>query len=129
MSVPTAPTSQTTIAGAVPAPRSEADLSAIRPFTVHVPDEQLADLRRRLAATRFPTRELVPDREQGVQLATMQELARYWATDYDSARDVNLVIAPPDGGPPVRFDVRLDGRPPGADAGDDVDDDGSGTVV
>ncbi len=55
----------------------------IRPFRVDVPDEQIDDLRRRIAATRWPTEELVPDRSQGVQLATMQALARYWATDYD----------------------------------------------
>src|SRR3954452_11907986 len=57
--------------------------SAIRPFHVDVPEEALTDLRRRLAATRWPSRELVTDRSQGVQLATMQELTRYWATDYD----------------------------------------------
>jgi pimeloyl-ACP methyl ester carboxylesterase len=56
---------------------------AIRPFEVHVPDEDLADLRRRIAATRWPTRELVADREQGVQLATLQALTRYWTTEYD----------------------------------------------
>ena len=52
----------------------------IRPFRVDMPDEAIADLRRRIAATRWPTRELVADRSQGVQLATIQELARYWAT-------------------------------------------------
>ena len=55
----------------------------IRPFEVHVPDEDLADLRRRIAATRWPPEELVADRSQGVQLATIEELARYWTTDYD----------------------------------------------
>jgi len=55
----------------------------IRPFRVNVPDEAIADLRRRIAATRWPTRELVADRSQGVQLATIQELTRYWAADYD----------------------------------------------
>lgn len=60
--------------------------AAIRPFQVHVQPEQLDDLRRRLAATRFPSRELVGDRSQGVQLATMQALARYWANDYDLGR-------------------------------------------
>jgi pimeloyl-ACP methyl ester carboxylesterase len=83
MSVPTDHTSQTSVAGAVPPPRTEAELTAVRPFEVHVPDERLADLRRRLAATRWPTRELVQDREQGVQLATMQELVRYWSADHD----------------------------------------------
>jgi pimeloyl-ACP methyl ester carboxylesterase len=86
MSLPTDPTSRTTIAGSVPAPRTEADLTAVRPFEVHVPEEQLADLRRRLAATRWPSTELVTDRSQGVQSATMHELARYWATDYDWRR-------------------------------------------
>src|SRR5215203_5896531 len=55
----------------------------VRPFRVDIPEEDLADLRRRIAATRWPSKELVEDRSQGVQLATMQELARYWATDYD----------------------------------------------
>ena len=55
----------------------------IRPFRVDTPDEAIADLRRRIAATRWPPRELVADRSQGVQLATIQELARYWTTDYD----------------------------------------------
>ena len=55
----------------------------IRPFRVDMPDEAIADLRRRIAANRWPSRELVDDRSQGVQLATIQELARYWATDYD----------------------------------------------
>ena len=60
--------------------------STIRPFRVQVPDEELADLRRRIAATRWPSRELVADRSQGVQLATMQELARYWTSGYDWRR-------------------------------------------
>jgi pimeloyl-ACP methyl ester carboxylesterase len=55
----------------------------IRSFSVDVPQEQLDDLRRRIEATRLPTKELVADRSQGVQLATIQELASYWATDYD----------------------------------------------
>jgi pimeloyl-ACP methyl ester carboxylesterase len=55
----------------------------VRPFRVDMPDEAIADLRRRIAATRWPTKELVADRSQGVQLATIQELARYWAADYD----------------------------------------------
>src|SRR5437868_2381209 len=61
-------------------------LAGIRPFHVEVPEKSLADLRGRLAATRWPSRELVEDRSQGVQLATMQALARYWATDYDLGR-------------------------------------------
>src|SRR4029079_14483314 len=56
---------------------------AILPFRVNVRGEDLADLRRRLAATRWPTRELVEDRSQGVQLATLTALARYWSTEYD----------------------------------------------
>ena len=55
----------------------------IRPFEVHMPEEDLADLRRRVAAVRLPSKELVNDRSQGVQLATIQELARYWTTGYD----------------------------------------------
>jgi pimeloyl-ACP methyl ester carboxylesterase len=55
----------------------------IRPFRVDMPDEAMADLRRRVAATRWPSKELVADRSQGVQLATSRELARYWTTDYD----------------------------------------------
>ncbi|RWD29854.1 MAG: epoxide hydrolase [Mesorhizobium sp.] len=59
---------------------------SIRPFTVKVPQAVVDDLRRRIAATRWPTKELVGDRSQGIQLATIQELARYWATDYDFGR-------------------------------------------
>jgi pimeloyl-ACP methyl ester carboxylesterase len=55
----------------------------IRSFHVDIPEEQIDNLRRRIAATRWPSKELVPDRSQGVQLATLQELARYWTTDYD----------------------------------------------
>jgi pimeloyl-ACP methyl ester carboxylesterase len=58
----------------------------IRPFRVSISDDQLSDLRRRVAATRWPHQELVPDRSQGVQLATIKELARYWTTDYDLRR-------------------------------------------
>jgi pimeloyl-ACP methyl ester carboxylesterase len=55
----------------------------IRPFHFEIPEEQIDDLRRRIAATRWPSKELVTDRSQGVQLGPLQELARYWATDYD----------------------------------------------
>jgi pimeloyl-ACP methyl ester carboxylesterase len=58
----------------------------IRPFHVEVPEEDLADLRGRIAATRWPERETVADESQGVQLATMQELVRYWGTEYDFRR-------------------------------------------
>jgi pimeloyl-ACP methyl ester carboxylesterase len=60
-----------------------AEDTAIRPFRINVPKETLVDLRRRVAATRWPDRETVADDSQGVPLATMQELARHWATDYD----------------------------------------------
>ena len=59
------------------------DKAAIRPFRVNVPGAALADLRRRINATKWPERETVPDASQGVQLAVIQALARYWATDYD----------------------------------------------
>src|ERR671927_1045548 len=56
----------------------------VRPFpTINVPEEELADLRRRIAAAQWPEKETVADESQGVQLATIQELARYWTTDYD----------------------------------------------
>ena len=58
----------------------------IRPFHVEIPQEQIDDLRWRIEATRWPSKELVEDRSQGVQLATLQELARYWTTDYDFGR-------------------------------------------
>ena len=64
----------------------ESGASGVRPFRVEVPDEALEDLRRRIAAVRLPSKELVTDRSQGVQLATIRELARYWATDYDWRR-------------------------------------------
>jgi pimeloyl-ACP methyl ester carboxylesterase len=59
------------------------DEAAIRPFHVKVPETELAELRRRINATKWPERETVTDMSQGVPLATMQKLARYWATDYD----------------------------------------------
>ena len=65
-----------------PAPRVTADAS-IRPFRVRVSDAELADLRRRIKATRWPEKETVADLSQGVPLATMQKLARYWTTEYD----------------------------------------------
>ena len=55
----------------------------MRPFRVSIPEEALVDLRRRIAATQWPDKETVADHSQGVPLATMQELARYWATEYD----------------------------------------------
>ena len=64
-------------------PQTTVDRDAIRPFHINVPDEALADLRRRVAATKWPERELVGDATQGVQLATTQALALYWASEYD----------------------------------------------
>jgi pimeloyl-ACP methyl ester carboxylesterase len=64
-------------------PAGAADDNAIRPFRINVPEAKLVDLRRRIAATQWPETETVADQSQGVQLATIQELARYWATDYD----------------------------------------------
>ena len=57
--------------------------TAIRPFRIDIPEEELTDLRRRIQDTRWPERETVPDQTQGVQLVTMQALARYWVTEYD----------------------------------------------
>jgi pimeloyl-ACP methyl ester carboxylesterase len=77
--------------------------TAIRPFHVDIPDEALDDLRRRIAATRWPSKELVTDRSQGVQLATIQELARYWASGYDwRACEVRLNAFP-------QFTTEIDG--------------------
>jgi len=60
-----------------------ADKDAIRPFRAHISDADVADMKRRLAATRWPDKEPVADASQGAQLANLQELVRYWATDYD----------------------------------------------
>jgi pimeloyl-ACP methyl ester carboxylesterase len=63
-----------------------ADATAIRPFHVDIPEAEIEDLRARIAATRFPEKETVADATQGVQLATMEALVRYWGTDYDFGR-------------------------------------------
>ena len=63
-----------------------ATTTEIRPFQVDISDDAVADLRRRIAATRWPTKELVGDRSQGVQLATVRVLADYWANEYDFGR-------------------------------------------
>ncbi|HEV3282920.1 MAG TPA: epoxide hydrolase [Solirubrobacteraceae bacterium] len=68
---------------AAAAEQAKSENGAIRAFDVDIPDEDLDDLRRRIAATRWPEQETVTDDSQGVPLATMQELARYWSTDYD----------------------------------------------
>jgi pimeloyl-ACP methyl ester carboxylesterase len=65
------------------ADQAKAENGAIRPYDLDIPQEDLDDLRRRIAATRWPSKELVADRSQGVQLATLQALARYWTSDYD----------------------------------------------
>ena len=67
--------------GQTETPRHGSD--AIQPFHIAVPEESINDLRRRIAATRWPTKELVEDRSQGVQMSTLQELARYWQAEYD----------------------------------------------
>src|SRR6266852_6386386 len=61
----------------------EEDPDAIRPFHVKVPEAELTELRRRIKATKWPERETVGDESQGVQLETIQKLARYWAAEYD----------------------------------------------
>ena len=61
-------------------------VTAIRPFHIEIADDDLTDLRRRIAATRWPERETVADQSQGVQLATMQALVRYWGAEYDLRR-------------------------------------------
>src|SRR5277367_6283982 len=63
--------------------QTSSDPTAIRPFQVSFPEADLAELRRRIMATRWPERETVKDDSQGVPLATIQELARSWGTDYD----------------------------------------------
>ncbi|UXN59863.1 epoxide hydrolase family protein [Phyllobacterium zundukense] len=74
----------TGVAGLISAsPARAAATEEIRPFSAHFSDEQITDLRRRVAATKWPKKETVADTSQGVQLATIQKLAQYWATDYD----------------------------------------------
>jgi hypothetical protein len=75
----------------------------IRPFHVDIPDEALDDLRRRIAATQWPEKETVADESQGVPLAMIQKLARYWATDYDWRRCEAKLNARP------QFMTELDG--------------------
>ena len=76
------------VVGGKPAAQVKTDDGAdsIHPFRAHFPDEALADLKRRIAATRWPEREIVADQSQGVQLATIQKLAHYWQTEYDWRR-------------------------------------------
>ena len=77
--------------------------AAIRPFQVNVPEADLTELRRRIEATRSPTKELVTDRSQGVQLVTIQALARYWTSDYDMRRCEKRLNALP------QFKTEIDG--------------------
>lgn len=74
---------ETFVIGASGEPDLHVEDVSVRPFQFHAPDEDLADLKRRILATRWPDRETVSDDTQGVQLATMQKLADYWATEYD----------------------------------------------
>jgi pimeloyl-ACP methyl ester carboxylesterase len=75
----------------------------IQPFRVEIPEAQIDDLRRRIAATRWPTKELVADRSQGVQLTTLRELARFWETDYDWRKVESKLNALP------QFKTEIDG--------------------
>ena len=77
------PSTDAPVIGAAATAAQPAADTAIRPFQFHASNEALADLKRRILATRWPEKETVPDTSQGVPLATMQEVARYWATDYD----------------------------------------------
>jgi len=88
--------------GSVSTPRQSAP-DAIWPFTFHASDEVLADLRRRIGATKWPSMELVTDASQGVQLRTMRELAHYWQTDYDWRKCEARLDALP------QFVTRIDG--------------------
>jgi pimeloyl-ACP methyl ester carboxylesterase len=83
--------------------RTPAEAPSIRPFQLDVSDKEVAETRQRIASTRWPTKELVPDRSQGVQLATLQELARYWATEYDFGRLESRLNALP------QFMAQIDG--------------------
>ena len=88
-------------APASPGVKTEDD--TIRPFSVDFPEEDVKDLRGRIAAPRWPSKELVDDGSQGVQLATLRELTRYWATDYDFRRLETRLNALP------QFKTRIDG--------------------
>src|SRR5690242_20717335 len=77
--------------------------AAIRPFTVEIPEAEIGALRARIGAARLPSRELVDDLSQGVQLATIQELTRYWASEYDWRKFETKVNALP------QFVTKIDG--------------------
>src|SRR4051812_22653313 len=93
------------LAAAIPATAGPTDHNdaAIRPFRVHVPDADVAELRRRLATTRWPEKETVVDQSQGAQLEGLQQLVRYWATDYDWRKAEEKLNAFP------QFTTRIDG--------------------
>jgi pimeloyl-ACP methyl ester carboxylesterase len=84
-------------------PRTTAEDESVRPAEIIVPEEELVDLRWRIAAVRWPSKELVTDRSQGVRLATIQELARYWTTEYDWRRCETRLNALP------QFKTEVDG--------------------
>jgi pimeloyl-ACP methyl ester carboxylesterase len=84
-------------------PVAASDDETIRPFRVNIPEEQLAKLRRRIAATEWPDRETVNDRSQGIQLSKLQELVRYWGTEYDWRKGEAKLNALP------QFITRIDG--------------------
>ena len=86
-----------------PAARQAAEDASIRPFTVHVPEAKLQELRRRIAATQWPEKETVADDSQGVPLALMQDVSRYWATEYDWRKVEARLNALP------QFITRIDG--------------------
>jgi pimeloyl-ACP methyl ester carboxylesterase len=84
-------------------PYAAAGSDAIRPFTVNVPQGEIDELRRRIAATRWPDPETVDDRSQGIQLASLQEIVRYWGTEYDWRKAESRLNAVP------QFTTELDG--------------------
>jgi pimeloyl-ACP methyl ester carboxylesterase len=98
---------QGTVAGETTQPQADSTADAsnqnIRPFNVNVPEKALVDLRQRIAATRWPDREAVTDRSQGAQLAKIQALVRYWATDYDWRKAEGKLNALP------QFVTKIDG--------------------
>jgi len=101
----TAPTpTQTVSSTTVPSKsRTSLDSTAIRPFTVKIPEAQVVDLKRRLAMTRWPDKETVADQSQGAQLAKVQELVRYWGTSYDWRKGEAKLNAYP------QFKTQIDG--------------------
>lgn len=91
------------LASRTPGAAKETEAAGIRPFRVDIPEADVAELLRRVNATRWPDRETVPDQSQGVQLATMQKLARYWGKDYDWRRIETRLNSLP------QYKTRIDG--------------------